>query len=239
MRILITGGASGLGEAITTKLASNPDNFVFFTYCRSLEKASLLEKKFSNVKALHVDFTNPESLNNLLITMSSINLEVLINNALSVNNVLHFHKIKANDISNSFMSNVLPVITIKQRAVELFRKSKFGKIITVLSSAIINKPPIGWSTYVAEKNYLLSISKSIAVENATFNITSNCVSPSFMLTNLNSSIDERIVEEMIVKHPLKNILTTNETADAVLFLVGASQHINGINMVINSGSDIV
>lgn len=239
MKILVTGGASGLGEAITTKLASNSNNFVFFTYCKSQEQANSLEKKFSNVKALYVDFTSPESMSNLLNTMSSINLEVLINNALPISNVLHFHKIRANDFSNSFVSNVLPVITINQKAIELFRKSKFGKIITVLSSAIINKPPIGWSSYVAEKNYLLSISKSIASENANFNITSNCVSPSFMLTSLNSSIDERIVEEIIAKHPLKNLLTTAETAEAVAFFVGSSQQINGTNLIINAGSDIL
>ena len=238
MNILITGGASGLGKAITLKLAANPDNYIYFTYFKSNSISVELKKKHSNVKGIHVDFNNTESLSNLLNTMEELKLDVLINNALPINNVCHFHKVESTDFSSSFQSNVLPVIKISQKAVLVFRKAKFGKIITVLSSAIINKPPIGWSGYVAEKNYLLSISKSIATENANFNITANCVSPSFMQTNLNSTVDERVVEDMIAKHPLKNMLTTEETAETVAFLISASQQINGTNIIINSGSDL-
>lgn len=238
MNILITGGASGLGKAITLKLAANPNDYIYFTYFKSNGISAELEKTYFNVKGIHVDFNNTESLANLLNTIEEIKLDVLINNALPINSVCHFHKADTADFLSSFQSNVLPVIKISQKAILVFRKAKFGKIITILSSAIINKPPIGWSEYVAEKNYLLSINKSIATENANFNITSNCVSPSFMQTELNSKVDERVVEDMIAKHPLKNILTTEETAETVAFLVSASQQINGSNIIINSGSDL-
>lgn len=238
MNILVTGGGSGLGKAITLKLASNPNDCIYFTYFKSKSASDALEKKYSNVKGIYVDFDDDESLENLLNKIEEIKLDVLINNALPINNTSHFHKISTTDFLSSFQSNILPVIKISQKAILVFRKAKFGKIITILSSAIINKPPIGWSEYVAEKNYLLSISKSIATENANFNITSNCVSPSFMQTNLNSKIDERVVEDMIAKHPLKNILTTEETAETVAFLVSASQQLNGTNIIINSGSNI-
>ncbi|HWJ91875.1 MAG TPA: SDR family oxidoreductase, partial [Flavisolibacter sp.] len=62
-----------------------------------------------------------------------------------------------------------------------------------------------------------------------FNITANTVSPSFMKTPLHDGLDERVVEEMEKKHPLKKLLTTEEVADVVQFLVTASQHINGQN----------
>lgn len=238
MTILVTGGASGLGAAITEELASNNINLVYFTYFRSEKQAKELEKKHSNVRAVFCDFTNEQSIDKLLSQMETFEIQVLINNALPAIHIQHFHKTGAAVFLDSFRVNVMPLIKISQKAVELFRKKKFGKIITVLSSAVINKPPVGWSNYVAEKNYILSVCKSMAVENAAFNITSNCVSPGFMLTDLNKEMDERVVEDMKAKHPLKQLLTTTETTQAIVFLAGASQQINGTNIVINAASDL-
>ncbi|MFZ0035366.1 MAG: SDR family oxidoreductase, partial [Sedimentisphaerales bacterium] len=127
---------------------------------------------------------------------------------------------------------------ITQEAIKLFRKKKFGKIINILTSFLINKPPTGLSEYVAKKAYLLSLSKSWAVENADFNISSNCISPSFMQTELTSSMDERIVEQLIKVHPLKRLLRPEEVAESVLFFINSPQHVNGVNLVINAAQDI-
>jgi len=238
MNILITGGASGLGLEITKNLAQDVKNTVFFTYCNSLEASKNLEKEFANVRSIRCDFKDPNSVNELQEKIKGLELQVLINNAISSNEIKHFHKIARAGTLDSFTSNVLPVVLITQAAVDVFRKNKFGKVITILSSSIINKPPIGWSVYTAEKNYLLSICKSIAAENANFNITSNIVSPAFMQTELNESIDERIVEEMANKHPLKSLLTTKEGSESVNYLVHCSQQINGLNLVINAAENI-
>ena len=95
------------------------------------------------------------------------------------------------------------------------------------------------SEYVASKNYLLSLSKSWATENAKFNISANCISPSMMLTNLTSDTDERIVEEMQNAHPLKKLITPVEVAESINYLINASQQINGTNMIMNAAADIV
>jgi hypothetical protein len=60
-----------------------------------------------------------------------------------------------------------------------------------------------------------------------------------MQTQLTQDTDERIIEDMQKNHPLKSLLQTNEVADAVGFLVNATQHINGMNLIINAASDIV
>jgi NAD(P)-dependent dehydrogenase (short-subunit alcohol dehydrogenase family) len=239
MNILITGGASGLGEAITRKLAEDQNHFVYFTYCNSQNNARSLEEQFPNTRGIHCDFRNNDSVNKLCNEFQDLGINILVNNAFSLSPITHFHKNEKSLFSSSFDVNIVPSIFIMQKAVEIFRKAKYGKVITILSSALVNKPPIGWSVYTAEKNYLLSICKSIAVENASFNITSNCVSPSFMHTEMTRQTDERIIEEMKNKHPLKRLLTTAETAESVSFLVNASQQINGTNMIINSASDIV
>lgn len=239
MNILVTGGASGLGKAITEKLASKPENKVYFTYAHSAETARQMEAELKNVKALHCDFSNTDSLDKFLPAIQEMDLDVLVNNAYTHIHKEHFYKSDPQVFINGFMQNIIPVIRITQEAIKVFRKKKAGKIISIASAANINKPPAGWSDYAACKAYLLSMSKSWATENIRFNISSNCISPAFMETPLTADTDERVVEEMRNNHPLKKLLSPDEVAEAVLFLSGASAQINGINMIMNSGSDII
>lgn len=240
MKIFITGGASGLGAAITEKLAAIPGNQVCFTYCHSEAKAKELEQKYPGSQALFCDFTNTEQVEELAKKLADISPDVLINNAISGKiPAEHFHKIPGDAFAERFRNNTLPVLLLTQAAISIFRKKKAGKIITILSSYIVNKPPIGLSEYVAAKNYLLSMSKSWAVENARYNITSNTVSPSFMLTGLNADVDERVVEEMVNNQPTKQLLSPEEVADTIAFLVSASNKINGINFLMNSAENVI
>jgi 3-oxoacyl-[acyl-carrier protein] reductase len=238
MNILITGGASGLGEAVTRSLAAKKEHFVFFTFCASKGKALEIEEEFKNSKAIRCDFKDTDSVSELVGQLAGFSLDVLVNSATTGIIRNHFHKINPPEFAASFKDNVLPVIQITQEAIRHFRKKKFGKIVTILSSFIINKPPVGMSEYTANKNYLFSLTKSWAAENANFNITSNCISPAFMQTALTSDTDERIVEKMIAAHPLNRLLTISEVAEAVEYFVNCSQQINGSNLVINAASDI-
>jgi NAD(P)-dependent dehydrogenase (short-subunit alcohol dehydrogenase family) len=239
MNILITGGASGLGEAITRLLAQEKNHRVYFTYNSSVDQAKIIEAEHSNATGIKCDFRDPHSILELKSQLVAFDIDVLVNNALTGLEKKHFHKTDPELFLSGFKHNILPTIHIAQAAINHFRKKKFGKIITILSSYIINKPPTGLSGYVASKAYLHALSKSWSTENASFNISSNCISPSFMQTQLTQDTDERIIEDMQKNHPLKSLLQTNEVADAVGFLVNATQHINGMNLIINAASDIV
>ncbi|GAB2531029.1 SDR family NAD(P)-dependent oxidoreductase [Rufibacter soli] len=239
MNILVTGGASGLGEAITRKLAQNSQDKIFFTYFRSQAKAEQICQELSNTEAIACDFTSAESLLRMKNFLQTIDLDVVVNNAVTGLEKKHFHKMDPEVFLSSFKNNVLPIIQINQTAINIFRKKKFGKIITILSSYVLNKPPTGLSEYVATKEYIHALAKSWAAENAAFNITSNCISPSFMLTQLTQDTDERVIEEMQKAHPLKTLLKPEEVAVTVQFLVSASQQINGTNIIMNAAADIV
>lgn len=239
MNILITGGASGLGEAITRALAKDPANTVYFTFSKSEANAEQIATDFTNTVPIKCDFKDPASVGSLKARISGLDPDVLINNAYSGKPIkTYFHKIPEDDFSSEFYCNVMPTILLAQAAINHFRKKKSGKIITILTSFLLNVPPIGSSVYVANKAYMASLVKSWATENIKFNITSNSVSPSFMQTNFTADVDERIIEQIKEAHPLKKILTVAEVAEAVLFLVQAPLQINGIDMVINAGANI-
>lgn len=239
MIVLITGGSSGLGEAITRKVAQQPGCTVYFTYNRSEANAKKIEAELGNAIAIKCNFKDDADVDLLKAKISELNIDVLINNAYGGEAIkTYFHKIPANDFLSDFKENIIPTIIITQAAISLFRKKKFGKIINVLTSFLINTPPVGSSVYVANKAYLEELSKAWATENAKYNITSNSISPSFMLTSFTKDVDERLIEQMKENHPLKTILTPADVADSVFFLVSATQQINGINLVLNSATSI-
>jgi NAD(P)-dependent dehydrogenase (short-subunit alcohol dehydrogenase family) len=239
MKILITGGASGIGKEISACLARNITATVIITYCGSEVQARELEAAHANIRAVKCDFRKALELEALYEVMENEQIDVLVNNAWTGIRKEYFHKTAPEHFMAGFMGNIMPAIGITQRAIGIFRKKKFGKIITLLSSAMVNKPPIGWSGYVAEKSYLMSMAKSWATENARFNITSNMVSPSFVETAFNSDMDERVMENMKNDLPLKKFLTGQEVAEAVYFLVNCSQQINGHTIIINQGIDLL
>jgi 3-oxoacyl-[acyl-carrier protein] reductase len=238
--VLVTGGASGLGKAIVEKLAGLHDVTVFFTYFQSERTAKELENKYSNVQGIHCQFTDSLSVDRLLSRMESLELFALVNNA-HVTPIAgkHFHKTDVKYFVDGFMSNVIPTVQITQKAINLFRKKREGKIITILSSSIIDIPPTGYAEYTALKAYLHSLCKSWATENATFGITSNCISPSFMETSLTGNTDSRIIEELKEKNPLKRLLEPSEVASAVEFFVNSSSQINGTNLLINAAIHVI
>ncbi len=239
MNVLITGGASGLGEAITKKMAERAGNFVNFTYNNSVDAAQKIAKNNKNTRAFNVDFTNTFSLEKFAEEIESMTLDVLVNNAITAAPLKHFHKMEAGEYLDGFRNNILPVIIITQRALGTFRKKKSGRIINIISSYVTGAPPTGLSEYVAEKAYLLSLSASWAEENSKFNITSNCVSPSFMQTGMNKDVDERVIEEMKKSSPTGALLSIEDAAAAVVKLAQSPTGVSGKNFIIGPGSDVI
>jgi 3-oxoacyl-[acyl-carrier protein] reductase len=238
MKILITGGASGLGKSITRALAKE-NNTVYFTYSKSVAESKALEIEYSNTVAIHCDFSERESIKELAEKIAELDLDVIIHNAYSGEYLkTHFHKIEPLDFLVDFKVNVMPVIELTQAAIQSFRKKKSGKIITVLTSALVDVPPVGAAVYTSNKAYLQKLAQVWANENAKFNITSNSVSPSFMETAMTSSIDERVKEQIIENNPLKRLLTTGEVAETIRFLANDTTQINGKDFLVNAGDSI-
>lgn len=235
MNFLITGGASGLGYAITKTIANNfPDSDIYFTFNSSAENAKTIESGSPKLHSIKCDFRKEQDVEELCKFIGSSEIDVLINNALTKLDKQYFHKTGQSAYIESFNTDVVSTLEITKSFILKARKKKFGKIITILTSGLLGAPATGWSVYLANKAYLLAMHKSWATENKAFNITSNCVSPDFMLTALHDQTDERVIENLIAAHPLKKLLTVDEVAQMILFLCNSSSQLNGQNIFLNS-----
>jgi NAD(P)-dependent dehydrogenase (short-subunit alcohol dehydrogenase family) len=234
MTILITGGSRGLGRALVETLAADPDNQILFTYCHHEDEAQALAGRFQNVRALQVDFFSEESVNAFTKGLETEHIDVLINNAYAGNpQGTHFYKSDPDDFAKAFQANVMPFIKITQACIKGMRKQKFGKIINIITSYVMDVPPTGFSVYTATKAYIRQLSKSISKEMGRFNITSNCILPDYMQTDF-GKVEDFQLEQMKDAHPLKELLKPQEVAELVASLLKASQQLNGAEIPVNA-----
>lgn len=239
MNILITGGTSGLGKAIIEKLILDKDNKVFFTYCHNKKSADDLLLTYSNSVAFQVDFSIDESVDIFIEQLKTMEIDVLVNNAYSGKaQGTYFHKTGFQEYQTAFHDNILPLIKITQCCVTGMRKRRFGKIINVITSYVMDVPPMGFSVYTATKAYIRQLSKSLSKEYGRFNITANCILPDYMQTPF-GKVEDFQLEEMVSAHPLKKLLEPEEVADVIIGIIFASQQLNGVEIPINAAQHIV
>ena len=234
MRILITGGSRGLGRALVEACAATPDNHITFTYCRHEDEAKALAGRFANVDAQQVNFCSPDSVNLFVKSLESSHIDVLINNAYAGSpQGVHFHKTDPENYAQAFQQNVMPVIKITQACANGMRQRKFGKIINIITSYVMDVPPTGFSVYTATKAYIRQLSKSWSKELGRFNITSNCILPDYMQTDF-GQVEDFQLDQMKQSHPLKQLLKPEEVATIALSIIQASQQFNGVEIPVNA-----
>lgn len=228
-----------MGKALVEACAASAEHQVLFTYCRHEDEAQALAGKYANVRAVQVDFTDEASVGLFVQRLADEQVDVLINNAYAgTAQGVHFHKTAPDDFSKAFHDNVMPVIRITQACAQGMRKRKFGKIINIITSYVMDVPPTGFSVYTATKAYIRQLSKSWSKELGRFNITSNCILPDYMQTDF-GKVEDFQLEQMKEAHPLKTLLQPEEVAGIIVSLLGASQQFNGVEIPINAAQHMM
>lgn len=238
MNILITGGTSGLGKA-SVELLAKDGHHIWFSYLATEEfvmVAKTMMSKYENVKAVPLNFCDSESVDAFCDQMKGWDIDVLVNcTYVGKPQSTYFHKIAAEDFMKAFQFNIIPTVRLSQIAIEMMKKKKFGKLINIITEAIIGLPPMGYTLYAANKAYLMELSNVWNKEYTRYNITSNCILPAYMQTKF-AEVDSRILEQMEKEHPLKKLLTPEEVAQMVKFFVDATQQVNGVKLPVNAGT---
>lgn len=248
---LITGSTSGIGLATAELLASKGYNIVFHGLeANGQEIAADVAQKYgvkyaySNANLMHY-----EEVKNLaevaLNTFPSI--DVLVNNAgiQFVNEVDTFPLEKWDAI---IQVNLNAAFQLTQLIIPSMKKNKFGRIINLSSAHGLIASPFK-SAYVSSKFGIIGFTKTVALEGAPYNITSNAICPGYVMTPIvknqipdqmkvhNMTEDEVINNIFLKEHAVKKFISTEAIAAAVEFLVDspAAEVITGIALPVDAG----
>ncbi len=236
---IITGGATGIGAAISSLLAENGYNCVI-AYNKSQNKADclckeLLEMNYSAV-SFRCDVTDAKSVKALFdFTVNKYGtIDLLVSNAGIAEQKL-FTDITDEDWSKMITTNLTGCFNCCREASRVMIPNHKGNIINISSMWGV----VGASCevhYSAAKAGVIGLTKALAKELAPSNIRVNCVAPGVIKTSMIENISNDDINNLINETPLSRLGTPNDVAEAVLFFASEkSSFITGQVLSVDGG----
>jgi len=214
--IVIFGATGGLGSSISKKLLEKNEFNIITLGSKNLDVSDY--EKVSN-------FFNENEID-IVINLSGLNFDKFT------------HKITSNDIQNieeQINVNIKGNINIVSSCLKKMREKNYGRII-LFSSVLAEKPVVSTSIYSGCKGFLDSFVKTVALENASKNITCNTIQLGYFDGGLTYKIPQNFLTNIVNNIPTKRLGTIEELENTILFLIN-TPYINGINLKINGGID--
>lgn len=235
---VVTGGSRGIGRAVSLRLA-RMGCFVWVNYVSRAEAAEetlkLLREEGGQGEIIQfdvADFTKTQAAFKAMISRSG-SIDILINNAGITRDGL-VALMKEADWDSVLDTNLKGAFTCAKSAVRSMMKNRWGRIVNI-SSVVGFSGNGGQVNYAAAKAGMVGLTKSLAREFASRNITVNCVAPGYIVTEMTQDIDAGVKEKMLAEIPLATLGEADDIAAAVSYLVseeagyvtGQTLHVNG------------
>lgn len=236
--ILVTGSSSDVGTALIRKISVNY-TLVIAHYNRSGEAVEQLVKELGEkIIPIQADFSEKESIENMVAEIRQKNLIVdhIVHLAAPKFHIRKFIKENMDEMRRDYQSATESIMIILKEFLAGMMKQRYGKVVFMLSSNVINYPAKYQAAYTVSKYALLGLMKSIAVEYAEKGITSNAVSPDMMDTKFVSDIPELIVRQNAEANPGKRNLHVDEVITAFEYLLSdGADRVTGVNLPVTGG----
>ena len=236
---VITGATRGIGRAMAVLFAKNNYDVVCIYKSSSLDVEELLRElaEYSdNSSAYACDVSDFEECKKVfeMIYDKYINVDVLINNA-GITADVPFIFMEPKDFSDVIDVNLFGAFNCTKQVIKPMVKRKYGRIINISSIAGIYGNA-GQSNYSCSKGALVSFTKSLVKEYASYGITFNCISPGFIDTGMTNSLSDMRKNNYIELIPSKRAGVADDVANLALFLASENaSYINGENISVSGG----
>tara|TARA_Y100001970_G_scaffold86987_1_gene109809 strand:+ start:4629 stop:5357 length:729 start_codon:yes stop_codon:yes gene_type:complete len=235
---LVTGGSRGIGKAIALQLGKSFN--VVVGYSSSKDSGDKVVAEIINsggtASPVEIDVTNIESIENAFTTIEKEygGVDVLVNNAgITKDNILP--RLKEDDWNDVIDTNLSGSYRTSQRAIKHMMKSKWGRIVYI-SSIVGMMGNQGQANYAASKAGLIGLSKSIAKEMGSRNITSNVIAPGYIETDMTAFLTDEQKDNIIEQLSIKRIGKPEDIANIVSFLcTDESEYITGQVISVDGG----
>ncbi len=161
-------------------------------------------------------------------------LHVLVNNAGITRDALSM-RMKDDDWDDVISTNLKAVFCLSRAAIRPMMKQRFGRIINI-TSVIGSSGNAGQANYAAAKAGVAGMTRSLARELGSRNITVNCVAPGFIETDMTRSLPEAQTAALLTQIPLGRLGSPVDIANAVTFLASSQAgYITGTELHVNGG----
>ena len=233
-KVLITGASGGIGSALIKKFVSLGGDVLGSG--TKTEKLEQIKQKYPNIKVTKFDMSEhskiEEFVNNVALELGG--LDILINNAgKNIDNLSI--RMKDDEWKRVIDINLTSTFLLAKHSIKKMLKNKFGRVVNI-TSVVGHTGNLGQSNYAASKAGIIGMSKSLAIEYAKKNITINCVSPGFIISDMTMNIAEKVKLYLTSRIPMGKLGTGEDVSNCVAFLSSdQSSYITGETIHVNGG----
>ena len=239
---LVTGATRGIGESIADEFAKA--GAMVIGTATTKEGAENISNRLSstdlNGHGIVLDVANTEQISETIETLKKSDLmpSILVNNAgISLENLLM--KIKEEEWEKVIAINLSSVFYLSKAVIRSMLKNRHGRIINIGSVQGSTGAP-GHSHYSAAKAGLIGLTKSLAQEVGSRNITVNTISPGYVSTDMTKQIDDKINQALLETIPLKRFGKPIDIAKTALYLASSlGSYITGETINVNGGMNML
>ena len=220
--VLITGGASGIGESIVEHFCNQQAKVIFFDIDdKAAVKVIEYNTKYYNNTPIYksCDLTNIKELQNTIVSIGEEigNISILINSA--ANDARH----SMDDVTEEFWNNRINInlkhyFFAAQECSKMMKKDDKGVIVNIGSFSWMRNIG-GMICYTTSKSAISGLTRSLARELGSYNIRVNCVVPGWIMTErqLNHWVNDEVKKSTLESQCIKRMLNPEEISKAVLF----------------------
>jgi 3-oxoacyl-[acyl-carrier protein] reductase len=234
-RALVTGASGAIGGAIAQTLHAQGATVVLSGTRREALDA-LADELGGNAYVVPCDLSVAEEVASLVERSEAAlgELDILVNNAGVTRDNL-FARVADSDWDRVIAVNLTAAFRLSREALRGMVRRRSGRIISITSVVAITGNP-GQSNYVASKAGLTGMTKALAQEVATRNVTINCVAPGFIASAMTDALNEKQRATIMDRVPAKRLGTPADVAAAAVFLASdAAGYITGQTIHVNGG----
>jgi len=238
---IVTGGASGIGWAITKKFIEH--NILTVIIGRDQQKLKKAKEKFGDLCApVPFDLNDLAGIPRLVKDIAETygHIDILVNNA-GINQKKDFVKVSDQEFGQILQTNVSAVFTISREVVKRMIPKNKGVIINISSMASqYGLPKV--IAYSASKAAIEGMTRAMAVELSPRGIRVNCIAPGFISTDMSAKAlngDKERMEKVLSRTPMAKLGRPADIADTALFLTSdAASYITGVVLPVDGGNSI-
>ena len=237
---VITGSGQGIGEGIARRLAAEGAKVVVNDVVADRAEAVAGSIAASGGTAVGVAADVATSEGAEAIVGRAIEewgrLDILVNNT-GISRDAWLVKMSEEDWDETLRVNLKSQFLCSRAAAVGMMEQKHGRIVNIASRAWLGNP--GQASYSASKGGVISLTRTLALELAKFQITVNCVAPALVDTPLFRSLKEEIQERLITTVPLGRIGTPEDIGQAVLsFACDEASYVTGQVLYVCGGRSL-